>query len=129
MSIPHIPQQSLPASLPSATLSPSATPPSGKPAFGDSPQGGNARGMGDAARLDARFRRRLGRIVVASVVMGAGLWALNLAFQPGAADSGTLRLLGVLGLCLAGLVLYGVAGLGLKAFTLGELKFSFRRAR
>ncbi len=41
-----------------------------------------SRAMGDAARLDTRFRRRIWRIVLAAALMGALLWALNLGLGP-----------------------------------------------
>jgi putative peptidoglycan lipid II flippase len=40
-----------------------------------------ARRMGDVTRFDARFRRRLPRIVLASLVMGGALWAGALALH------------------------------------------------
>jgi len=41
-----------------------------------------ARRFGDAARFDARFHKRIWRIIAASVVMGVALMATNVALQP-----------------------------------------------
>ena len=41
-----------------------------------------ARNMGDAARPDDRFRRRLPRVIVASLAMGVVIWGLNIALAP-----------------------------------------------
>lgn len=41
-----------------------------------------ARRFGDAARFDARFHKRIWRIIAASVVMGIALMATNVALQP-----------------------------------------------
>ena len=86
-----------------------------------------ARDMGQAAVLDARAVRRIGRIVLASLVMGALLWPANLMLSGLMVDGGMTRLLATLALCLIGMAIYGAAGLALGAFTVGELRRSFRR--
>ncbi|TKD26342.1 murein biosynthesis integral membrane protein MurJ [Rhodobacter capsulatus] len=88
-----------------------------------------ARKMGDAARPDARFWRRLWRIGLVSGVMGVQLWftadwlAPQLA-QPGGARWGALGLL-----CGSGIALYFALGAALGAYGLGELKGMLRRRR
>ncbi|MBN2906643.1 MAG: murein biosynthesis integral membrane protein MurJ [Rhodobacteraceae bacterium] len=87
-----------------------------------------SRGMGDAAVLDARFVRRLGRIVLASGGMGAILWAGAWAMAPwlhaGAGRYGALALL--IGL---GIGAYFALGHLLGAFRLGEFSRALRRQR
>lgn len=85
-----------------------------------------ARGFGDAARVDARFRRRIWRIVAASLIMGAALWFANLQM------SALLILpwwrgLGLLILMAIGAVAYFGAGQMLGAFKLSEFKAAMRR--
>ena len=84
-----------------------------------------SRGMGEAAEIDRLFRRRLPRIVLASVVMGMALWALMLALGPLFAGAG--QVWGLLVLVLGGMVVYfGLAQL-LGAFRLSELRAALRR--
>ncbi|ROU01118.1 murein biosynthesis integral membrane protein MurJ [Histidinibacterium lentulum] len=77
-----------------------------------------ARSLGDAAKPDARLKRRLPRILLASAIMGAVLFAVHLltapAYQPG----------GPRGLALAGLVLLGIAVYFTAAQMLGALRLS-----
>jgi putative peptidoglycan lipid II flippase len=85
-----------------------------------------ARGFGDAARVDARFRKRIWRIIAASVVMGAVLWFVNLQI-------GSLlvlpwwRGLGLLILLSIGAVAYFGAGQLFGAFRMSEFKAAMRR--
>lgn len=88
-----------------------------------------ARKMGDAARPDARFWRRLWRIALISGAMGVQLWvtadwlAPQLA-QPGGARWGALGLL-----CGSGIALYFALGAAIGAYGFGELKGMLRRRR
>ena len=86
-----------------------------------------AKGMGEAAEFDARFKDRLWRMIVAAILMGAALWVLSLALAPLATSGDLIRFLGVTILCFGGLAVYGVAGLALKAFTLTDLRATFRK--
>ncbi len=86
-----------------------------------------ARGMGDAARFDDRFRDRLWRMIVAAVLMGAALFLLQRLLAPLAASGDLVRFIGVILLCLGGVAAYAAAGLALKAFTLSDLRTTFRR--
>ncbi len=87
-----------------------------------------ARDMGDAAQFDARAKSRFGRIILASAIMGAALWLgeryLLAPFL--AADSGA-KYLGLFLLCLFGMVVYAIAGIAARAFTMADLKATFRR--
>jgi len=88
-----------------------------------------SRGMGEAARFDDKALRRFGRITAASVVMGVGLAAADWGLAGMIAASGAIKFAGLVLLCTFGAALYGIAGIGLGAFTLSELKFAFRRQR
>jgi len=85
-----------------------------------------ARPMGEVAHFDARFRRRIWRIVVAALLMGAvawlgALWMSPILMMPG------LRWLGLLALIsLAGISYFGLGHL-IGAFRLGEFRAAFRR--
>jgi putative peptidoglycan lipid II flippase len=85
-----------------------------------------SRQMGEAAHLDVRLRNRVGRIVAASVIMGAVLWALALVLEPWLAMP-TIRYAALAGLVGAGLVSYFAAGRALGAFTAADLRGAFRR--
>ena len=85
-----------------------------------------ARKMGDAATLDDRFKARLWRIVAASAVMGAVLWAAAAAMTAPLATP-TIRYLALGALVLIGLASYFAAGRALGAFTTADLRGAFRR--
>jgi len=87
-----------------------------------------ARPMGDAARPDARFTRRLPRIVAASAVMGAVLWVLAMPLAPALAAPG-LRYLALAGLVVAGMAAYFGAGFALGAFRPADFRSALRRQR
>jgi len=85
-----------------------------------------ARGFGEAARVDARFRQRIWRIIAASAVMGAMLWLVNIQLNglmalPWWRGIGLLVLLGI------GAATYFGAGQMLGAFKLAEFKAAMRR--
>lgn len=85
-----------------------------------------ARGFGDTARFDSRFRRRIWRILLASGVMGAALWGGSVLLTPFFGIGG-FRWLALLLLILIGTAVYAVAGQVLGAFRLRELQASFKR--
>ena len=88
-----------------------------------------ARSMGDAARPDARFWRRLWRIGAVSAVMGGQLWFTAQWLAPSLAAQGPARW-GALGLlCGSGIALYFGLGAVIGAYGLGELKGMLRRRR
>lgn len=77
--------------------------------------------------LDARSRRSLPRLFLASLVMGAGLW-LAMAATAGWFALGLWAEIAVLALLVAGgLGLYGALALGLGALRPGDLKALIRR--
>lgn len=87
-----------------------------------------ARRMGDVARFDPRFRRRIWRIVLASVLMGGVLWGLNAALgQYLFMDFVRYPALAVL-IALGSLSYFGF-GQMLGAFSWRELREALRRRR
>jgi putative peptidoglycan lipid II flippase len=84
------------------------------------------RPMGDVARFDARFHRRVWRIAAASVLMGGVLWGANLVLSP-LLEIGGLRWLALLGLIGIGTVAYFGIGHALGAFRVQEFGKAFRR--
>ena len=87
-----------------------------------------ARGMGAAAEPDARFRRRLPRIVAATAVMGAVLWALAMLLAGPLAAPG-LRYLALAALVAGGIGAYFGAGFALGAFRPADFRSALSRQR
>jgi putative peptidoglycan lipid II flippase len=87
-----------------------------------------SRGMGDAARLDARLRYRLPRIIAASLIMGITLW-LGMIGLSDMLMLPRIRTITLLALILAGMVVYFVTATALGAMNLTELKSALRRQR
>ncbi len=85
-----------------------------------------ARPMGEVARFDDRLRRRLPRIVIAALVMGAALFPAWLLLQPWLALAG-IRFGALLLLILWGAAVYFGTGHVIGAFRLGDLRRAVRR--
>ncbi|HKL68207.1 murein biosynthesis integral membrane protein MurJ [Salibaculum sp.] len=85
-----------------------------------------SRNMGDAALLDARFKRRLWRIVLAALLMGGLLWGAVLLVGPWLGVP-TLRYAALA--LIVGIGIAGYFGIGhlVGAFRLGEFKAAMRR--
>jgi len=88
--------------------------------------GFGARQFGEVTRLDQRFRKRIWRIIFASVAMGVVLWGTNLALSPLFVAGGWRYL--ALGL-LVSISIFAYFGLGqlFGAFRLAEFKTALRR--
>lgn len=86
-----------------------------------------SRRMGEAARADARLKSRLPRIVLASVLMGAGLWWLERQMHDMLQPTGH-RYIGLLLLCSAGFAFYLAAAAVVGAFRLSDFRAGFRRS-
>lgn len=86
-----------------------------------------SRKMGDEARFDARFLHRLPRILAASALMAAALYAGNILLDPWLATHG-LRYAALAILIATGMATYGIAGTLLGAFRLSDFR-SLRRQR
>ncbi|MCA0919425.1 murein biosynthesis integral membrane protein MurJ [Pseudooceanicola nanhaiensis] len=85
-----------------------------------------SRGMGEVARFDAQFRRRIWRITAAALIMGAALWPGYMVLH-GWLNTPGLRYLGVLLLILWGSVVYFAAGQLIGAFRLKDFRAAVRR--
>lgn len=85
-----------------------------------------SRGMGDAARTDSRFRRRLPRILAAALIMGIIVWlaaaALNLLL-----GAPTIRYAALALLVMIGIVSYFGIGQLIGAFHISEFRRAVRR--
>ena len=86
----------------------------------------NARDMGPEALYDERLRRKLPRLVLAAVGMGAALWGLQQVLTPALATPG-LRYVALAGLIAAGCAAYGVLGTLFGAFSPADLRRALRR--
>lgn len=86
-----------------------------------------ARGMGDVARFDTRFHKRAWRIVLASLIMGVVLFAVQ-QFAGWVFDVPRWRYLALFGMILLGAVTYFGAGQMLGALRLGEIRRAVRRS-
>ena len=87
-----------------------------------------SRAMGQEASLDEQMRRRLWRIVLAAIVMGAVLHGLQWALAPWL-GAGGVRYLALLALIVGGSVTYFAFGQAIGAFKLNELRSALRRSR
>ena len=85
-----------------------------------------ARRFGDAVKFDARFHKRIWRILIASAAMGGALWLGNAALQPMLGLPWWRGLALVLLLIIAALSYFGVGQL-IGAFRLSEFKSAMRR--
>lgn len=85
-----------------------------------------ARRFGDAVKFDARFHKRIWRILIASAAMGGALWLGNAALQPMLGLPWWRGLALVLLLIIAAVSYFGVGQL-IGAFRLSEFKSSMRR--
>jgi putative peptidoglycan lipid II flippase len=86
-----------------------------------------ARPMGNIARFDARFRRRVPRIVLASALMGVALWAGADALDT-ALRTGGIRYAALAALVGGGGIVYFASAHVLGGLPLGDLKAAFRRS-
>jgi putative peptidoglycan lipid II flippase len=78
---------------------------------------------------DARLRRRVPRLVLASLLMGAALFWVAPAIDPYLTGSILHRGAGLIALVTAGVVVYAIACFLTGAFVLDDLKLLTRRAR
>ncbi|MDD9716991.1 murein biosynthesis integral membrane protein MurJ [Dinoroseobacter sp. PD6] len=85
-----------------------------------------SRPLGEAAAFDARFKARIGRIVLAALAMGAVLLGAQELLSE-ALRTPTLRYGALAALVALGIVSYGAAGHLLGAFRLAEIKRALRR--
>lgn len=85
-----------------------------------------ARPFGEVARFDARCKRRIWRIILASILMGVVLWWVSVALTPMFGYAGW-RWLALLVLISIGSVSYFGFGQALGAFRIQEFRAALRR--
>ncbi len=85
-----------------------------------------ARQYGDAVTIDARLKRQIPLIVLASALMGALVWSMSWLMADGLSTPGW-RYLALLSIVIAGMVSYGLLVLTLKITTLKEMRQYLRR--
>ena len=78
---------------------------------------------------DARLRRRVPRLAIAAIVMGAALFWVAPLVDPYLTGSLVRRALGLMALVGAGGIVYAIACLLTGAFVIGDLKLMMRRTR
>ncbi len=82
--------------------------------------------FGQAARFDDRFRKRVPRIIAASLLMGVALYLLQIVLLQALGSPG-LRYMALAILVIGGGMFYAIIGRALGAFSPAELKASLRR--
>jgi len=85
-----------------------------------------ARQFGDAAKLDARYRKRLPRIIVASLALGVMLYVLQVILLQGLGSPG-LRYISLATLLIGGGMFYVIVGKAVGAFQPAEIKAALKR--
>lgn len=85
-----------------------------------------SRKMGKAARFDARFYKTLPKIILASALMGLTVILAQQTLGNALYTHG-LRYMALAVLVLSGATVYGIALLGLKAYSLSEIKAMVKR--
>jgi putative peptidoglycan lipid II flippase len=86
----------------------------------------SSRQFGPAARLDARFKSRLPRIVMASLALGVMLYILQLMLLQGLGSPG-IRYISLAVLLIGGGLFYGIIGKAVGAFRPDEIKAALKR--
>jgi len=85
------------------------------------------RNMGEAAKFDTRFFKTVPKIILASAIMGL-IVILTQQFLGDALYTKGLRYMALLALVISGAATYGIALLGLKAYSLKEIRAMVKRA-
>lgn len=80
-------------------------------------------------QLDARLRTKALRTILAGAAMGAALWLMNPLADPWMAGDTLQRVIALGALCGAGALVYGLAALLFRAYSLGELKAALTRKK
>ena len=87
-----------------------------------------ARSMGESAQFDARFMRRVPRIVISGLVMGAAVWAICYGV-PQAFTTPGLRGLSMLGLVIGGMAVYFGTAIAIGAVHFSDFRAAMRRGK
>jgi putative peptidoglycan lipid II flippase len=85
-----------------------------------------ARRMGEVARFDTQLRKRIWRIIAASLVMGGCLWAGNVVLSP-ALGMPIVKYAALIILITIGIASYFISGHLFGAFKMSEFKKAIRR--
>ena len=85
------------------------------------------RNMGEAARFDTRFFKTVPKLILASAIMGL-IVILAQQILGDALYAKGLRYMALLALVISGAATYGIALLGLKAYSLQEIRAMVKRA-
>ncbi|MGN6357917.1 MAG: murein biosynthesis integral membrane protein MurJ [Novosphingobium sp.] len=80
-------------------------------------------------QLDARLRAKALRTILAGAAMGLALWFMNPIADPWMAGGTTQRIIALGVLCGAGALVYGVAALLFRAYSVRELKSALTRRK
>ena len=83
----------------------------------------------DQLRLDARFKAKALRTILAGAAMGATLWFLNPVADPWMAGDTMPRVIALGALCGVGALVYGIAALLFRAYSVRELKAALIRKK
>jgi putative peptidoglycan lipid II flippase len=78
---------------------------------------------------DAQLLRRLPRLALAAILMGAAIFGLDRLLDPYLTGTLVMRILGLGVLVAGGTAIYGVACFVTRAFTLGDIKALVRKRR
>ncbi|MFL2480655.1 MAG: murein biosynthesis integral membrane protein MurJ [Verrucomicrobiales bacterium] len=85
-------------------------------------------GLRDFWKADSRLKERLPRIIIATMIMGIGIWLINKAMEGWFIESGfTQRLFGLSVLVISGLLIYTIAVLALKATRIKDLRNEYQK--
>jgi len=85
-------------------------------------------GLRDFWKADSRLKKRLPRIIIATMIMGIGIWLIRGAMEGWFVESGFgQRLLGLSVLVISGLLIYAIAALKLKATSIEDLKNEYQK--
>ena len=85
-------------------------------------------GLKDFWKADSRLKKRLPRIIIATMIMGIGIWIINKGIEGWFVESGFgQRLLGLSILVISGLLIYAIAALKLKATSIEDLKNEYQK--
>ena len=85
-------------------------------------------GLRDFWKADSRLKKRLPRIIGATMIMGIGIWIINRSMEGWFVESGFgQRLLGLSILVISGLLIYAIAALKLNATSIKDLKKDYQK--
>jgi putative peptidoglycan lipid II flippase len=87
---------------------------------------GGLRGMGEVAKVDRRYRKRLPRILIAAAAMGVALWMASVALSP-ALGAAYIRYGALLVLIVIGMISYFGTAHVLGALRLSDIRQAMRR--